>query len=222
MDKVLLVYAISQLITTAYGLAVIESVRPIINKKLHDKGYKRNRNSLYNFNSTITDVLKGFIPFYYFSKAISLISNKDNLDKKVDEEIKTGKYVSIDETPEIQIIPEDIKSEDFDFKSEIVFEKPEKYTARKNDYTLYDTYETPIEYITRESTKEDNLELTPFVGENKVVEHVVLKEEVTKKDIAKAITELNPNELEMLAERTRTLANMKRQNLSRKLEKDVA
>ena len=222
MDKVLLVYAISQLITTAYGLAVIESVRPIINKKLHDKGYKRNRNSLYNFNSTITDVLKGFIPFYYFSKAISLISNKDNLDKKVDEEIKTGKYVSIDETPEIQIIPEDIKSEDFDFKSEIVCEKPEKYTARKNDYTLYDTYETPIEYITRESTKEDNLELTPFVGENKVVEHVVLKEEVTKKDIAKAITELNPNELEMLAERTRTLANMKRQNLSRKLEKDVA
>ena len=65
MKTAILVYVITQLVTTAYGLAVIESVKPFVEKQLRDIGYHRNKNSLYNFNNTFTNILKGFIPFYY-------------------------------------------------------------------------------------------------------------------------------------------------------------
>ena len=105
---------------------------------------------------------------------------------------------------------------------EIVFEKPEKYTARKNDYAVYDTYETPIEYITHVSESTDELSLTPFMNDSKVVEHVMVKDEVTKEDIAKAITELDAYELELLKDKIATLAEIKRKKGSLVLEKDVA
>ena len=105
---------------------------------------------------------------------------------------------------------------------EIVFEKPEKYTARKNDYAVYDTYETPIEYITHVSESTDELSLTPFMNDSKVVEHVMVKDEVTKEDIAKAITELDAYELELLKDKIAALAEIKRKKGSLVLEKDVA
>ncbi len=222
MNKVITIYAISQLLTTAYGLAVIESVRPIVEKRLHDKGYKKNRNSLYTFNSTFSDVAKGFIPFYYFVKALKLIGNKNyNIDKEVDREISSGKYVNSDYNTEIQYIEDDTVSNDLiNTTPVIVFEKPETYKARKNDISLYDTYETPIEYITRESTKEDGLELTPFVGDNKVVEHVVVKDEPSTQDISKAIGNLTPEQLDQLINKTISLRDYKKQ-MELKL-KDVA
>ena len=98
MDRVIIVLIIIQLITTAFGLAVIESVRPLINKGLRDRGYiLRNKNSLYNFSSTITDIAKGFIPFYYFSKAIAIISNKDRISDLINDEINSGKYLTLED-----------------------------------------------------------------------------------------------------------------------------
>ena len=224
MDKVIIVYIIIQLITTAYGLAVLESVKPIVANKLRDKGYiQKNNNSLYNFNDTITDVLKGFIPFYYFSKAISIVSNKSNINRLVEDEIKSGRYINKDEIVENTIVEEPSKNDiSLNTESEIVFEKPEKYKAKKNDISLYDTYETPIEYITRETSKDEELELSPFLNDDKTIEQVIVKNEVTKEDIAKAISELNVNELELLQNKLVELKNLKIQNKSLKLEKDVA
>ena len=224
MDKVIIVYIIIQLITTAYGLAVLESVKPIVANKLRDKGYiQKNNNSLYNFNDTITDVLKGFIPFYYFSKAISIVSNKSNINRLVEDEIKSGRYINKDEIVENTIVEEPSKNDiSLNTESEIVFEKPEKYKAKKNDISLYDTYETPIEYITRETSKDEELELSPFLNDDNTIEQVIVKNEVTKEDIAKAISELNVNELELLQNKLVELKNLKIQNKSLKLEKDVA
>ena len=56
--EIILIYAIIQLLTTAYGIAVIESVKPKIEKKIYDEGYVVNKNSLYKFNSTISDILQ--------------------------------------------------------------------------------------------------------------------------------------------------------------------
>ena len=91
----------------------------------------------------------------------------------------------------------------------------------KMSRTIYDKYETPVEYITIAATKEDELELTPFIGGDKVIEHVVLKDEITKKDIAKAISDLSADELEMLSEKIITLASIKKEK-KLKLERDVA
>ena len=39
MKNIMLVYIVTQLLSTAYGIAVKESVKPVIEKSLEDKGY---------------------------------------------------------------------------------------------------------------------------------------------------------------------------------------
>ena len=224
MKTILIIYVISQLVTTAYGLAVIESVKPFVEKQLRDKGYHRNKNSLYNFNNTLSNILKGFIPFYYFAKAIKIVMNKtDVIEDNVNEQIENKLYVKEDEVEDEDITVIEDPTPNIVNNMKVAFEKPEVYKARKNNFTsLYDTYETPIDYITRESTPTDNLEINPFVNEEKEVEQVVVKEKVTNKDIAEAICDLNPDELSMLSEKILKLEKFKRRSNSLKLEKDVA
>ena len=232
MKNIIIIYIIAQLVTTAYGLAVIESAKPFIEKQLRDKGYHKNKNSLYNFNNTASNILKGFIPFYYLIKALRITLRKGDVTPDVMEQIKNKNYVldeeEVKETPEVQVI-EDVKKDDLVNSMNMAFEKPERYTARKNDFSLLDTYEADIEYDSRESTKEDNLELTPFVNNNeKIVEKVVIKNEVTNKDIAKAISNLDIYELQLLKDKINSLEKMKKnrntkdENRELKLEKDVA
>ena len=222
MPKLLVIYAIVQLMTTAYGLAVIESIRPIVEEKLRGQGYIKNKNSLYNFNYTLGNIAKGFIPFYYLVKAINIISDKSSVDKTVNAEIKSGHYVSLDGKEE-EVVEEDTTDSIYKSPYDYAFEKPDKYKARPNDISLYDTYETPVDYIERVSTKEDSLNLTPFENQDKVVEHVVVKEEVTKSDIARALSDLSPSELELLNKKIEELVKLKREKDFRlKLEKEVA
>ena len=144
----------------------------------------------------------------------------------VQEEIKSGKYVTKDEydalkEAEVKAALEPKNDILVNSETNLEFEKPEKYTARKNDISLYDTYETPIEYITRETKQENDLEITPFSNDDKVVEHVVVKDEVSKEDIAKAITELDVYELELLKSKISDLVDIKKDDLLLKI-KDAA
>ena len=50
----------------------------------------------------------------------------------------------------------------------------------------------------------------------------MIKENVTKEDISKAIAELDSEELDMLKDKIIALSEMKKQNINYKLEKDVA
>ena len=227
MDKVIIVIFIANLLTTAFGLAVIESVKPVVMNKLRDKGYiLRKKNSLYEFNDKLYDIMKLFIPFYYFGKALSFVGKGRDVDALVQEEIKSGKYINKEELEKKEsdvMIIDDAKNDILvNTNTDIAFEKPERYTARKNDISIYDTYETPIEYITRETKNENVLEISPYKDEDKVVEHVVVKSEVSKSDIAKAIAELDINELEMLKDKIINLVDIKKKDLRLKLEKDVA
>lgn len=225
MKNIILIYIVTQLLSTAYGVAVIESVRPVIEKSLEDRGYVlKNKNSLYKFNNKITNILKGFIPFYYAIKATKLVKGKNAIERAVNDEINNGKYITEEQFRQMIIEDEERKrNQVVDVKEpEIIFEKPEKYTARKNDYAVYDTYETPIEYITHISESTEELSLTPFMNDSKVVEHVMVKNDITKEDIAKAIGELDAYELELLVDKINALAQIKRNKGSLVLEKDVA
>ena len=223
MENVILVFIIAQLISTAYGLAVIGSVKPIIEKKLKDEGYVlKNKNSMYKFNEGLGKFFRGFIPFYYAVKAILLVQGKDPIDRAVQKEIENGEYITREEREAMRQKEEFLKTASLSkpMEPQIIFEKPEKYVARKNDYTLYDTYETPIEYITRETTNDDKLDITPYISGEKKVSKVIEKE-VTKNDIAKAIAELDAYELQMLGEKVEALAEIKQRNKTLRL-KDVA
>jgi hypothetical protein len=228
MQKVLIIYAIIQLMTTAYGLAVIESIRPMVEARLRGQGYIKNKNSLYTCSNTLKDIALGFIPFYYLGKAISILNDKKSVDKKVNEVIKSGKYITEEELKKKEeVVEEDTTDSIYKSPYDYAFEKPEKYTARKNDITqLYDTYESPIDYIERVSKKEDNLELTPFTDVDRVVEHVVVKPDVTKADIARAVSELSSNELDSLKDKIVELSQIKKAKEKmlklEKVDKDVA
>lgn len=223
MTNVILAFIIAQLISTAYGLAVIGSVRPIIEQRLKDKGYVlKNKNSMYKFNENLGKFFRGLIPGYYAVKAILLVQGKDPIDRAVQKEIDDGEYITREEREAIRQREEFMKTASLSkpVEPQIIFEKPEKYVARKNGYTLYDTYEVPVEYNTYETTKEDELNITPYTGIVKEVPKVIEKE-VTKSDIAKAIAELDATELQALGDKVVALAEIKQRNKSLRL-KDVA
>lgn len=218
MGTIFLIYIVAQLMTTAFGLAVIDKVQTTINARLHEKGYVlKNKNSLYNFNDGLIAFAKGFIPFYYLKKALDLTSGENAIEKEVERVISSGKYMNINQEEENveEYIPQVTLQED------IQFEKPERYQARRNDLTLYDTYVTPIEYVTKEEKDQTKLSLTPFTGDNKVVEQVMVTSPVSKNDIARAIGELSVEELEALSNTITTLTQIKRKNRQLSL-KDVA
>lgn len=222
MNSILLFYLVAQLLSTAYGLAVIESIKPFAKAKLYSDGYKRkNRNSLYKFSDTIIGVLKGFIPFYYTFVAVSLVNSKDPINEALKKELESGDYISPEEEEYLRIQEENKVLSIAQKPQRIEFEKPEKYVARKNDNSLYDTYITPIEYVIDESKNDEELSITPFLDKDRIVEHVYVKDEINKSDIAKAISELDCNELDTLISTLEELSKIKKRNQSLTL-KDAA
>ncbi len=225
MRDILLIYAVMQLMSTAFGLTVIGIVKSLIEEKLQDKGYVlKNRNSLYKFNEKLGNVLKGFIPFYYAIKAVSLIQGKNPINRAAEEEIVSGNYITRDEQLDIFREEEARKQMDPTIAHEprIMFEKPEKYKATRNNIeNLYDTYETPIEYITKLDTETEQLDITPFKSEGNI-QRVVVPGEVTNQDIARAISELSVAELEALREKISELESIKSRNRALSFKKNIA
>ena len=103
MKNFILVYIIVQLVSTAYGLAVIESIKPVVKPK--NEYDSKNKNSLYNYSSTYKDILRGFIPFYYFVKALSLLTTTKK-EVKEEEINETNKYLRSDNASEVTVIDE--------------------------------------------------------------------------------------------------------------------
>ena len=149
MKTIFLLYVIAQLVSTAYGICIIEALNPIIKAQLHDKGYtEKNKNSLYKYNDGIINFFKGFIPFYYLLVTVNMIKGDNPIEREVRNKISSGEYITYEEE---RLMKEAAKANAISSKSQTIepkieFEKPERYTARKIDNTLYDTYITPVEY----------------------------------------------------------------------------
>lgn len=225
------IYVVTQLVSTAYGITVINSVRkvPALRKRLREQGYtQRDKNSLYKFNDWLKYFLKGFIPFYFAYKALQLTNSADPVGMMMQEEIDNGNYISKED--EAIFKDEELRANNslaYD-PNAFMYEEVGPYKARKIDINeIYDDEETPIEYITREFEKDSSNKITPFTKESTSVvekepEVVVAKEnKVTSSDIAKALSELSGTELEELSKKLVLLAETKKIN-SNSLEEDVA
>ncbi len=226
MGTILLIYVAVQLVTTAYGISVIESVRPIVNKKLLDDGYVlKNKNSMYKFNDKLENVLKGFIPFYYATKAISLIKNGNPVEKAYNKEIEEGNYITaselkLEEEEKARIeLAKKFSHVKVQLEPSVLFEKPEKYVARRNDFDLLKSNEEDVKYDVIKEDNEERIYITPF----KKVERTEPVEEIkpaSKKEVVKAIMDLSSEELDLLDQKIQELSRVKRK--SKSLVLDVA
>lgn len=200
-----LIYIVTQLLTTAYGLTVISTLKPIIEERLKDRGYEeKNKNSLYVFNDKIKSFLLGLIPFYYGYKGLKLIQGKDVVNRAADEEIVSGNWITPDEQRKIFELTElEQKKDDSLFipESQILFEKPEPYKARPTDYSIYDLYQTPIEYAEQEMNKTESTKITPFSIQpnTQVLDESKGIDEVNVKDVARYIGKLDMESLDQLS-----------------------
>lgn len=244
------IYVVIQLVSTAYGVTVINSARriPALRKRLSDAGYtQRDKDSLYKFNDWLKYFFKGFIPFYYAYKALELVNSNDPVGVLMQDEINNGNYISKQDEAifkeEEERAAESLAYDPNAFR----YEEVGPYKARKIDLNeIYDEEETPIEYITREFEKDSSNKITPFVKDSAIYlerhddeddvqkpieiekpDIVEIKDEEEKKpsvsnsDIAQAISELSEFELKELSDKLLLLAeNKKNKQLS--YEKDVA
>ena len=224
IGNLFLVYVVAQLLTTAYGLTVIGTLKPIIEEKLKNKGYsERDKNSLYKFNDQLTSVLLALVPFYYGYKGLKLIQGKDAVNRAVDEEIVSGDWITKDEQRKIFEKTELEKNDESLFvpRARVEFEKPETYRARRVDNSLYDVYETPIEYATREMDKSDALKITPFMTAGELPK--VIESGISTKDVARFIAELDEEELKALRnEINKLIDRIENDKYILSYEKDVA
>lgn len=208
MKNIILIFIIAHLLSTAYGISVIETVKPLVKKKLVDEGYiLRKKNSMYKFNEGLTNFLKGFIPFYYAIKAFKLTSNPDPVYTASVEELYNRNYVTRDELEEEKARRELVKSvgkPSMVVEPSLGFNKSEKYVARRTDLILSRDYKDEVEYDIKH---DDNLSITPFDSNVQIIKEVVREPE--KKDIVKAIVDLNEDELAMLEQSVRDLIALK-------------
>ena len=162
------IYVVTQCVTTAYGITVINSVKkvPALKKRLKNAGYtKQDKESLYKFNDFLKHFFLGLIPFYFAIKAVQLINDDDPVGVLMRDEIKNGNYISDADralfNEEEQRAKESIA---FDPNAEL-YDSVETYKARKIDLNnIYNDDETPLEYIEKEISNE-NIKLTPFTSE---------------------------------------------------------
>ena len=224
IGNLFLVYVVAQLLTTAYGLTVIGALKPIIEEKLKNKGYsERDKNSLYKFNDQLTSILYALVPFYYGYKGLKLIQGKDAVNRAVDEEIVSGDWITKDEQRKIFEKTELEKNDESLFvpRARVEFEKPESYRARRVNNSLYDVYETPIEYVTREMSESDALKISPFVVTDESPK--AIESSISTKDVARFIAELDEEELKALRhEIDKLIARVENDKYILSYEKDVA
>ena len=219
MGKVILIYLIVQLITTAFGLSVIETIRPIVNKKLIDDGYVlKNKNSMYKFNEGLVKFLLGLIPCYYLVKALDMVKGSDAVEREAINQIRSGNYVTVEEYlyPTVEANVED-KNVTRIVKETEPFEKPDKYVARRNDYLLTDTNEKDVKFQEVHSDS-DKIGITPFSDKNI---RPVIDKKITDEEVINYIYKLSPNKLRRLSVSANELAEIKSGNPVLTL-KDVA
>ena len=175
------IYVVIQLVSTAYGVTVINSARriPALRKRLRDAGYtQRDKDSLYKFNDWLKYFFKGFIPFYYAYKALELVNSKgvteyrrmiwnnfNEIEKAQAADSTEVNRENSEKAKEEERAAESLAYDPNAFR----YEEVGPYKARKIDLNeIYDEEETPIEYITREFEKDSSNKITPFVKDSAI------------------------------------------------------
>ncbi len=215
-------YIVAQVSTTLYGVHLIKTIRKDkkYRQKLKDSGYKMNRNSLYTFNDEIKLFFKGFIPGFYMYKAYQLVTAKDPAQVQLEEDIKEGRYVP-EEEYEAELKKQEKAAEEsifYNLNPNVTFYADQPYKAKKNTVDYLDTYEEESKFNVVKADKD--FEISPYV-DTKVPDPIIIPD-ATKEDIARAITELDTQELKALNKNINNLIDIKEENKILSLEKDAA
>lgn len=221
MMNAVLIYVLVQATTNAMGLFFIYSTQSRVNEEILKRNYKlTEKNSLYSFSEGISNFFKGFIPFYYLGKGLSIIKDSGDFKNTVDKAIASGKYEPIDfQTRKTPVVPVE-KEQDLKVEFEIV---KEPFKARKIDSSIYNPHETPIEFIERVVSDDYLLSPTPYAESTLDIKEEVKEQEDTRaNDLANYISNLPNDQLRALEESIRALRQTKEKAYTMKLEKEVA
>ena len=216
------IYIVAQVSTTLYGVHLIKTIRKDkkYKQKLKDSGYKMNRNSLYNFSDEIKLFFKGFIPGFYMYKAYQLVTAKDPAQLQLEQDIKEGRYIP-EEEYEAELKQQEKAAEEsifYNLNPNMTYYADQPYKAKKNTNDYLDTYEEESKFEVVKGDKD--FEISPYV-DTKVPEPIIIPD-ATKEDIARAISELDTQELKALNKNINNLIDIKEENKILSLEQDAA
>ena len=216
------IYIVAQVSTTLYGVHLIKTIRKDkkYKQKLKDSGYKMNRNRLYNFSDEIKLFFKGFIPGFYMYKAYQLVTAKDPAQLQLEQDIKEGRYIP-EEEYEAELKQQEKAAEEsifYNLNPNMTYYADQPYKAKKNTNDYLDTYEEESKFEVVKGDKD--FEISPYV-DTKVPEPIIIPD-ATKEDIARAISELDTQELKALNKNINNLIDIKEENKILSLEKDAA
>jgi len=230
IQDIILTAIVIHSITLAMGLFWIYTTQSRVNEEILKRNYKlAEKNSLYKFNEGIGSFLKALIPFYYFVLGLNIIKDSGDYKNTVAKAIASGKYEPIDFENRKKIEPVISTPEP---KVEFELTK-EKFKARKNDSSIYNPDETPMEYSERIMSYEETM-TTPYIEATPVLEtqkssDLSIEEStykaskiITPEEMASYISKLNKNDLRSLQDIIDQLISLKEQSYQRTLEKDVA
>lgn len=132
-------YLLSIIYTNTMGLIIINKCKPFIDKEIESKGYvKKELSDNELLNKIIKDSVLFLIPGYYLKKAIDLTSNERDLDRIINEKVKSGEMVDTNKAE----LESDVPDVDSIFKKEPrlslgKYEKPSTYRAITNKESMY-------------------------------------------------------------------------------------
>ena len=100
-------YLLTIIYTNTMGLIIINKCSPYIDKEIESRGYtKRTLSDSELLNKIVKTSVLFLIPGYYLKKAIDLTNKEADLDRLIDEKVKSGEMIKTGEEQVGEDIPE--------------------------------------------------------------------------------------------------------------------
>ena len=164
-------YLLTIIYTNTMGLIIINKCKPFIDKEIESRGYtKKELSDAELLSKTIKDSVLFLIPGYYLKRAIDLTSNERDLDKLINEKVKSGEMINTNKVETSEDIPE----VDSIFKKvpKRNYENVDTYRAvRSNGQSMYTDMRYPnSDEVDMDFWEEEETDLTESEEPSNVVE----------------------------------------------------
>lgn len=197
-------YLLTILYTNTMGLIIIAKCNPIINREIELKGYKIvEKDEVDTVINILLNSLKFLIPGYFLKKAINLTNKDYNVDKLIEQKLKSKEIINDDET---QVFNSIFKSGNDNLSLSLgKYEKPSLYKSSSN--TMYtDERKFNHEEVDMDFWEEEVSEI-PSLEEN-IDENIVIK----KEPLQEYLDSISEEELISMAMELDKIRKLKKEN----------